>query len=60
MVTNLKRTKYVGYGMSIGILVGATVSAMTGDWATWIPVGLATGLAVGAGLAAKTKNQSKA
>ena len=56
MVTNLKRTKYVGYGMSIGILVGATVSAMTGDWATWIPVGLATGLAVGTGLAAKTKN----
>ena len=50
--------KFVGFGMTLGILVGAVVSAITGDWASWIPVGLATGLAVGAGLAVKAKKQS--
>jgi hypothetical protein len=51
--------KFVGYGMTLGILVGAVVSAISGDWASWIPVGLATGLAVGAGLAVKAKKQSR-
>ena len=47
------RKKFVGYGMTLGILVGAVVSAITGDWASWIPVGLAAGLGVGVGLATK-------
>ncbi len=48
-------TKFVGYGMTLGIPVGAVISALTGDWAVWVPVGLATGLAVGAGLTAKAR-----
>ena len=58
MLVNPKAKKFIGSGMSLGILVGAVVSALTGDWASWIPVGLATGLAVGAGRATNAKNQS--
>ncbi len=51
--------KLIGYSMTLGILVGSVVSAISGDWSSWIPAGLATGLAVGAGLAAKAKKQSR-
>ncbi len=47
--------KYTGRGMVLGVEVGAVISALTGDWAVWVPVGLATGLAVGAGLTAKAR-----
>ena len=47
--------KYIGRGMVLGVAVGAVISALTGDWAVWVPVGLATGLAVGAGLTAKAR-----
>ncbi len=51
--------KYIGRGMVLGVAVGAVISALTGDWAVWVPVGLATGLAVGAGLPVKAKKQSR-
>ncbi len=47
--------KYTGRGMVLGVAVGAVIRALTGDWAVWVPVGLATGLAVGAGLTAKAR-----
>lgn len=59
-----KRTDWnAGKGMAFGVLVGAfialIVSFTTGDssvWAWAIPVGLATGLAIGAGLAQEKKH----
>ena len=51
------RKKLIGYGMTLGIFAGAIVAALTDDWASWIPVGLAVGLALGAGLAMKQSKQ---
>ena len=51
------RKQLIRYSMTLGIFSGAIVAALTDDWASWIPVGLAVGLAIGAGLAMKQSKQ---
>ena len=52
-----------GTGMALGALIGALVawivSSVTGDQAVWswaVPVGLASGLAIGAGRQSRSNN----
>lgn len=57
------KRQMAGKGMAVGtlsgVVVGAVISALTGDWAFWmgigVAVGVAGGLAVGAGLSERSR-----